>query len=176
MALTRNKKQELIEAYEGGLAVAPHAFLVGFKGISVPQVTDLRSRIRESGGHYQVVKNTLALIAIDGKGLAHLKEEFRGPTAVVYTDADAVALAKTLLEFRKEVPLVEFKGGVVDGQPVAAGEVEDIAKLPSREELIAKLLFLLQSPITRLARGLAAIPRQFVVVLDQVAQGRDEAG
>ena len=173
MALTRTKKQELIADYESGLATAAHAFLVDFKGVTVPQATDLRSRIRASGGHYRVVKNTLALIAVGGKSLADLKEHFEGPTAVAYTNDDAVSLAKVLTDFRKEVPIVELKGGVVDGKPIAGGEVEALAKMPSRDELIAKLLFLLQSPVTRLARGLAAIPRQLVVVLDQIAKSRE---
>lgn len=176
MALTRTQKQDLIETYENGLAAAPHAFLVSFQGITVPQATELRSRVRGSGGKYQVVKNTLALRAIDGKGLSHFKDEFKGPTAVAFTDDDVVGLAKALTDFRKDVPVVEFKGGVVDGKPIDADQVEDLAKMPSREELLAKLLYLLQSPITRLARGLGAIPRQLVVVLDQIAKKDGEAG
>lgn len=175
MALTRTKKQALIDGYQAGLAQAPHAFLVSFQGMTVPQVTDLRSRIRDRGGYYQVVKNTLALIAIDGKDLGQLKDQFEGPTAVAYTEGDAVALAKALAEFKKDVPLVEFKGGVVDGKPIAGSDLEDLAKLPGRDQLIAKLLFLLQSPVTRLARGLAAIPRQLVIVLDQIAKRSGEA-
>lgn len=175
MALTRSKKQELIDGYQKGLAEAPHAFIVGFTGISVPQVTDLRDRIRESGGHYEVVKNTLALRAIDGKGLEAVSEHFTGPTAVAYTEDDVVGLAKALTEFRKTVPSVELKAGLVDGQPVDVDQVEDIAQMPSREELIAKLLFLLQSPTTRLVRTLAAVPREFVVVLDQIAKGKEAA-
>ncbi|HEX9733239.1 MAG TPA: 50S ribosomal protein L10 [Thermoanaerobaculia bacterium] len=170
MALTRTRKQELIEEYQNGLAAAPHAFLVSFKGITVPQASELRSRVRERGGHYRVVKNTLALIAVDGKGLAHLRDQFQGPTAVAYTNDDAVGLAKALADFKKDVPIVEFKGGVVDGRPIAGADVESLAKLPSRHELIGKIVFLLQSPISRLARGLAAIPRQLVVVLDQIAR------
>lgn len=175
MALTRTQKQDLIDDYANGLALAPHAFLVSFKGMSVPQVTELRDRIRQSGARYQVVKNTLALRAIEGKDLSQLAAEFQGPTAVAYTSEDAVGLAKALADFQKDVPQVEFKGGMVDGKPIAADEVADLAKMPSREELIAKLLFLLQSPITRLARGLAAIPRQFVVVLDQIAASEHKA-
>jgi large subunit ribosomal protein L10 len=170
MALTRTRKQELIEEYQNGLAAAPHAFLVSFKGITVPQASELRSRVRERGGHYRVVKNTLALIAVDGKGLAHLRDQFQGPTAVAYTNDDAVGLAKALADFKKDVPIVEFKGGVVDGRPIAGADVESLAKLPSRHELIGKIVFLLQSPISRLARGLAAIPRQLAVVLDQIAR------
>ena len=174
MALTRTKKKELIEDYQDGLAAAPHAFLLSFKGITVPQATELRSRIREKGGKYRVVKNTLALIAVDGKGLAHLKDQFQGPTAVAYINDDVVGLAKALTDFKKDVPAIEFKGGVVDGKPIAGADVDSLAKMPSREELLTKLVYLLQSPITRLARGLAAIPRQLVVVLDQVA--RRDAG
>ncbi len=170
MTQTRARKQEMVEHYEGGLATAQNAFLVSFEGLTVPQATDLRSRIREQGGTYEVVKNRLALRAIEGRGLDGLKEQFRGPTAVAYVEDDPVALAKALTDFRKDVPAIEFKGALVDGQAVDASEVEAIAQMPGRDDLIAKLLFLLQSPITRLARGLAAIPRQLVVVLDQVAK------
>ncbi len=172
MAQTRAQKQEMIERYEGGLAAARHAFLVSFEGLTVSQATELRSRIREQGGNYEVVKNRLALRAVEGHGLDELKEQFRGPTAVAYSADDPVILAKALTDFRKDVPAIEFKGGLVDGQPVDGSEVESIAQMPGREELIAKLLFLLQSPITRLARGLAAIPRQLVVVLDQVSKAK----
>lgn len=176
MPLSRSQKQDLIQLYEGGLALAPHAFLVSYQGISVPQDTELRRRIRESGGEYLVVKNTLALRAIEGKALEALKDHFRGPIAVAYIQHDPVALAKTLTDFAKEVPKIEFRGGVVEGRAIAADQVQDIARLPSREELIAKLLFLLQSPITRLARGLAAIPQQMVIALDQIAKKKTEQG
>ena len=170
MALTRTQKQELVDRYEGGLAQARHAFLIAYQGIKVNDVTELRARVRAAGGSYEVVKNTLALRAIDGKPLSALASTFSGPLAVVYTAGDAVAVAKALTEFAKTVPQVVFRGGIVDGKPIAANEVEQIAKLPSREELVAKLLFLLQSPISRFVRTLAAIPRDFVVVLDQVAK------
>ena len=175
MAQTRTEKEEVIAHYQQGLAAAPHAFVVSFQGITVPQATDLRNRIRAQGASYEVVKNTLALRAVEGQGLEQLKEHFQGPTAVAYSTEDPVSLAKALTEFKKEVPVIEFKGGLVEGKAVAADQVEDIAKMPGREELIAKLLFLLQSPITRLARGLAAIPRQLVIVLDQIEKQKNEA-
>jgi large subunit ribosomal protein L10 len=174
MALTREQKQQIIDRYEQSLAKAPHAFLVSYQGIKVNDVTELRARVRAVGGDYEVVKNTLALRAIEGKPLQALSSTFTGPIAVVFTESDAVAVAKTLTEFAKTVPQVVFKGGIVDGKPIAANEVEQIAKLPSREELIAKLLFLLQSPIARLVRTLSAIPRELVVVLDQI--GKQKAG
>jgi len=170
MALNRAQKQELVDRYHGGLAQAPNAFLISFQGIKVNDVTELRARVRAAGGSYEVVKNTLALRAIDGKPLAALKDTFSGALAVVYTEGDPVAVAKTLTEFAKTVPQVVFRGGMVDGRPIAANDVEAIAKLPSRQELISKLLFLLQSPVTRFVRTLNAVTQQFVVVVDQVAK------
>ena len=176
MALTRSDKEQLLAQYENGLAQAPHAFLLGYQGITVPQVTELRNRVRASGGEYLVVKNTLALRAIDGKALGGLKDHFVGPTAVVYSMSDPVALAKALTDFAKDVPLVQFKAGLVESRSIAANQIKDIASLPSREQLIAKLLFLLQSPIARMARVLAAVPQQLVIVLDQVSKQRQEGG
>jgi large subunit ribosomal protein L10 len=168
MPLTREDKEKLISEYQQGLAVAPHAFLLGFKGISVPQVTELRNRVRATGGEYLVVKNNLALRAIDSTALAALEEHFVGPTAVVFSSKDPVALAKALTDYAKDVPAIEFKAGMVESRAVAAGQIKEIAQLPSRNELIAKLLFLMQSPITRFAGVLAALPRSLVIVLDQV--------
>lgn len=178
MPLSRESKESLVESYQGGVATAPNVFLVKYQGITVPQVTDLRTRVRESGGHYEVVKNRIVLRVIDGSALEGLKEHFEGPTAVAYNEDDPVALAKVLTDFAKEVPAIEFKAGLVDGQVVEAEEVKQIATLPSREELIAKLLFLLQSPITGFVRVLAALPREFVTVLEQVRQEKEkqEAG
>lgn len=173
MPLSREQKTEMLASYQQGLAEAPHAFLLDYKGISVPQVTELRSKLREHGGHYLVVKNTLALRAIQGKPLEGLSSWFEGPTAVVFSDGDPVPLAKALTEFAKGAPMVQFKGALVERQPVAAEQIKEIADLPSRQELIAKLVFMLQSPIARFVRGLGAIPQQFVSVLDQVAKSKE---
>ncbi|MEM7483296.1 MAG: 50S ribosomal protein L10 [Acidobacteriota bacterium] len=174
MALSRATKENLVSQYQDGLAAAPNAFLVSFQGISVPQVTELRAKIRENGGEYVVVKNTLALRAIEGQALGGLKEQFEGPTAVVYGDSDPVALAKTLTDFAKTAPVIQFKGGLVESQPVEAEQIQDIAAMPSREELIAKLLFLLQSPVSRFVQALGAIPAQFVQVLGQVSAKKEQ--
>lgn len=174
MPLTKQDKEQLLAEYEGGLAKAPHAFLVGYQGISVPQVTDLRAKVRASGGEYVVVKNTLALRAINSTALGQLKEHFVGATAVVYSQTDPVAIAKTLTDFAKDAPALQFKAGLVEGRAVAANQIKEIAQLPSRTELLAKLLFLLQSPIVRFARVLNAIPQQFVTVLDEVRKQKEE--
>ncbi len=170
MPLSRTQKEDLVSSYQQGLALAPHAFLVGFKGVSVPQVTDLRHRVRESGGQFVVVKNRMLLRAIEGSALEELKEHFQGPVAIAYSDKDPVALAKALSDFAKEVPVLEFKAGLVEGRTVAVEEILEIAMLPSRDELVEKLAFLLQSPISRFVRALGAIPRQLATVLHQVAQ------
>ena len=170
MPLTRIQKEELILSYQQTLAVAPHAFLIDYKGISVPQATELRDRVRESGGQYVVVRNRMLLRAIEGAALEELKEHLQGPVAIAYSQDDPVALAKALSDFSKEVPELELKAGLVEGRAVAAEEIREIAMLPSRDELMAKMLFLLQSPISRFVRALGAIPQQLVTVLHQVAQ------
>ena len=170
MALTRASKERLVADYGGGLACASHAFILGFQGIKVGQADDLRRRIRESGGSYEVVKNRLALIAVKGQALESLSEHFNGPTAVAFCNDDPVALAKALTEFAKDVPVLQFKAGLLDGQAVPGDEIKSIAALPSREELLAKLLYLMKSPISRFVRGLGAIPQQLVSVLDQIAK------
>lgn len=176
MPLTRSDKADLVEQYSAGMAAAPHAFLLGYKGITVPQVTELRAKIRETGGQYVVVKNRLALLAVEGHPLGELSGEFTGPTAVAYSEDDPVGLAKALTEFAKDAPVLELKGGLLNGQQVAPEEIQSIAELPSREELVAKLLYLLQSPVQRFAQVLAAVPRGFAVVLDQIARNKEQEG
>jgi large subunit ribosomal protein L10 len=172
MALSRAQKQEILGGYGDTLADAQHAFVIGFKGITVIQATELRSRIRAKGGKYLVVKNTLARRAVEGKALEQVREHFTGPTAVAY-GADPVSLAKVLTDFVKESPVIEFKAGLVEGRPVAANQVSEIAQMPSREQLITKLVFLLQSPIARFVRVLAAAgPQRLAIVLDQVAKNK----
>jgi large subunit ribosomal protein L10 len=176
MPLSRSQKEQMLAEYQEGVVHAPHAFLVGYQGISVPKVTELRQRIRESGGSYVVVKNRLVLRAIEGKALEQLRDQFSGPIAIAYSDSEPVALAKVLADFQKEAPAIELRGGLLNGQRVAGDQIKEIANLPSREQLITKLLFLLQSPITRLARTLAAVPRDLVLVLEQIRQQREAQG
>ncbi len=174
MSLSRQQKESLSESYQQGVATAPNIFLLDYKGITVPQDTELRSRIRDSGGCYEVVKNRIVLRSIAGSPLEELREHFQGPTAVAYSEGDPVALAKALTEFAKGVPAIEFKAGYVEGKVVRAEQIVELASLPSRSELIAKLLYLLQSPISGLVRLLNAIPQEFVAVLEQIRQQREE--
>ena len=165
-----DKKTQLISEFSDGIGQASNAFLISFKGITVPQVTELRKQVRETGSDYVVVKNTLALIAVGDSPLTKLKDQFTGETAVAYNSTDAVALAKVLTKFAKDVPTVTFKGAMLGGQIVPAAEIQNIANLPSREELLAKLLYLMQHPIRGLAVVLNGTIRNFAVVLDQIAK------
>ena len=172
--MNRDDKAQAISEFTEGIGQATNAFLIDFKGITVPQVTELRKQVRESGSKYVVVKNTLALIAVKDSPLTQLSKEFTGMTAVAYNTTDAVTLAKVLTKFAKDVPTVQFKGAILAGQAVPASQIQAIASLPSREELVSKLLFLLQSPIRGLVTVLAANIRNLAVVLDQVRQQKEE--
>lgn len=174
----REQKAEAISTFSEGLGKATNAFVLDFKGITVPQVTELRKQVRETGSEYVVIKNTLALIAMKDSPLQKLTGTFSGMTAVAYNKTDAVALAKVLTKFAKDVPVVQFKGAMLAGQIVPAAEIQNIANLPSREELVAKLLYLMQHPIRGLAVVLNGTIRNMAVVLDQIAKqkgGGEEA-
>lgn len=171
--MDRNDKEQFISQMSEGIGQATNAFLLSFKGITVPQVTDLRQQVRDADSTYLVVKNTLALIAIKDSPLVALREQFSGETAVVYNSGDPVALAKALTKFAKDVPAIQFKGAMLNGQIVPADQIDAIASLPSREELIAKLLYLMQHPIRGFVTVLQGNIRNLAVVLDQVAKQRE---
>ena len=168
--MNREEKASMISDLSGGVGQATNAFLIDFKGITVPQVTELRRQVRETNSSYIVVKNTLALVAVKDSPLKALESAFSGMTAVAYNTTDAVALAKALTKFAKDVPTVQFKGALLNGQVVPASEIQNIANLPSREELVAKLLYMLQSPIRGLVTVLQANIRNLTVVIDQIAK------
>jgi large subunit ribosomal protein L10 len=171
--MNREDKAAAISELEGAIGKATNAFLIEFKGITVPQVTELRRQVRDTNSKYVVVKNTLALIAVKDSPLKALGQAFSGPTAVAYNSTDAVMLAKALTKFAKDVPAVHFKGAMLNGQIVPADQIQAIANLPSREELIGKLLYLMQHPIRSLAIVLQANIRNMAVVLGQIAKQRE---
>jgi large subunit ribosomal protein L10 len=169
MTTTRASKTEEVEQLAARVGAAPHAFLIDYKGLTVPAVTDLRRQIRAAKSDYIVVKNTLALRALEGKPLGSLKEHFTEMTAVAYSTTDVVALAKVLHTFGKTNPHVKVKAALLDGKPVAAKELETLANLPSRAELVGKLLGLMQSPVRRLVTVLSAPHRNVAATLAAVA-------
>ncbi len=168
--MNRNEKAQAISELTDNIGTATNAFVLDFKGITVPQVTELRKQVRESGSNYVVIKNTLALIAVKDTPLTKLSGHFSGMTAVAYNTNDPVALAKVLTKFAKDVPSVQFKGAMLAGQVVAANEIQNIANRPTREELLGKLLYLMQHPIRGLAVVLNGTVRNIAVVLDQIAK------
>jgi len=172
--MNRDEKSEMIQELSDSVAKAPHAFLIDYTGITVPAVTDLRRQIRGTKAEYLVVKNTLALRAIKGKPLEALAEHFTGMTAVAYSQTDIVALAKVIHTFGKTNPHVKVKAALLDGKAVPASSLEALATMPSRNELVAKLLGLMQSPVRRLVTVLSAPHRNVAATIAAVARQKEQ--
>ena len=176
MAIDRAQKEQNVKQLRADLAGIPHAILVDFKGLDVANATNLRRKLREDEANFKVVKNSTALRAIEDLPLAEFKDLFVGQTAIAYTDGDVVSFAKTLREFGEEFETPSFKGGIVDGAPISAEEFEQLAKLPKRDELIGKALYLMNYPIQGLATVLGGILTGVVTVLDQIRDKREQGG
>ena len=146
MAVTRADKVVELEQLEQAFKGSDSAILVDYKGMNVPQVTELRRQLRTAKASYKVVKNTLAKRALKGTSLSTLEKHFEGTTGVAYTATDAVLLAKTLTAFVKTAPALKIKAAVVQGRAIKPAEVGDLAALPSRPELYARLLGTMQGP------------------------------
>ena len=168
---SKAQKQKDLDALTEQFKNAQAAMVVGFKKMTVAKDQELRNQLREAGVSYEVVKNTLARRAAEGTPFEAAAEHFKGVTAVALSTGDPVGLSKAISKFTKANPdIFTFKAGVVEGRVVALNEVEAIATLPSKEELIAKIMFLINCQAQRLATVISAVPRNLAVVVKQVSE------
>jgi large subunit ribosomal protein L10 len=171
--LTKEQKLAQSQLLRDNLADAKTMFLLDNRGLKVNDVNILRSEVRNTNATYRVVKNSVARLAVAGTDKEAIAPYLVGPKVLAYTAGDGVALAKVLKTFIKKHPELSFEQALLEGQILEGAEAEKIADLPSREELVAKLLMLLQSPIRRLAVALNAPLQQFASVLKQIAEQKE---
>jgi large subunit ribosomal protein L10 len=171
---TKAKKQADLEALTEQFKNSNSAMVLSFSKLTVEKDQQFRNELRETGVDYRVVKNTLARLAIEGTPFETAKEHFKGVTSIATIDGEPIDLSKVISKYVTEnKDIFQFKAGVVDGRVIDFSEVEKIATLPSKEELIGKLLYLFNAPAQRLATVLNAIPRDLAIVLKQVSERTD---
>jgi len=170
MALTKAKKNDKVKALATELESSTSAIIGSFKGLTAGKDFELRKVIRNAGGSYHVVKNKLAARSAQGTKVEAALQGLKGVSSVAYTSGDPVALAKALSEWVKENAEFTFKLGIVDGKLIQPAEIEQLAKLPGKEELFSKLLFLINSPAQRLVTVFNATGRNLAVVVNQAAE------
>jgi large subunit ribosomal protein L10 len=163
----RSDKHEEVQALRQELEKTSHLFVAGFEKLTVAQDFELRKTIRGAGGKYRVIKNNLAEKAAEGTRVEGLLKGLRGMNSLAYTSSDPVALAKALTNYAKNNSTFTFKAGLVEGRAIDVASIRELASLPSRDEMMAKLLFLIQAPAQRLAATLGAVARNLALAVDQ---------
>jgi large subunit ribosomal protein L10 len=166
----KDEKKKDLEQLKKTLAENKNIFVTSYEKMTVKQDFQLRKTVREAGGSYHVVKNNLAAKASEGTEIADLLGALRGMTSLAYTAKDPVALAKALTKYSKENAQFTFKAGIVEGRVIDIKAIADLATMPPKEEIFAKLLFLINATATRLVSSVNGVGRNLAVVLDQAAK------
>lgn len=166
----KDDKRKDIEALRGDLEKARNVFVTGYEKLRVSQDFELRKIVRGAGGSYRVVKNNIAAKASEGTAAEAVLKDLRGMTSLAYTTSDPVALAKALTTYAKTNPTFTFKAGLVEGRVIEVKAISELANMPAREEILARLLFLINAPAQRLAQVINAVGRNVAVVVDQAVK------
>jgi large subunit ribosomal protein L10 len=171
--LNRDQKAAVIDEVAAQISGSEAVFAVDYRGISVPQAAELRSKLRDADASFRVVKNTLTLRAADKAGAEALKELLDGPTAMTFVRGDAAMAAKALRDFRRANNLLEFKGGWMNGAAVDPAQIDAIAQLPSRDVLYGRLVGMVASPLTGLATSLNGLLGGLARQLQQIVEQKE---
>jgi len=163
----KSDKKKDIDALHQDLEQSANLFVTGYEKLRVNQDFELRKAVRNAGGKYRVIKNNLAEIAAEGTPSEAVLKNLRGMTSLAYTSNDPVALAKALTTYAKANPSFTFKAGIVEGRAIDVGAITELANMPSKEEIFAKLLYLINAPAQRLVTAMQAVGRNLAVVVDQ---------
>ena len=167
------EKEKDLEALKKDFEKAQNIFLTSFEKLTVQQDFELRKTVRGAGGNYKVIKNNLAEKAAQGTPAEGIMGNLAGMTSMAYTSKDPIALAKALTAYAKANPTFTFKAGLVEGRVIAVKSIQDLATMPSREEILAKVLFLIQASAQRLVTAMNGVGRNLAVVVDQgVKEGK----
>jgi large subunit ribosomal protein L10 len=166
----KEDKQKDLEGLHRDLQASQNLFVTGYEKLKVEQDFELRKAVRAAGGKYRVIKNNIAEKAAEGTPAEGVLKNLRGMTSMAYTTSDPVALAKALTAYAKANPTFTFKAGVVEGRVIDVKMIGDLANMPSKEEILAKLLFLINAPAQRLAAAIGAVGRNLAVVVDQACK------
>ena len=170
MPVTKAKKKEQVEKLNADLKNVSSMVVASYSKLTVAQDYELRKTLRGAGAKYKVVKNTLAQLAAKGTKVEEALKGLSGVTSIAYTSGDPVAMAKALSKYAKDTPEFTFKVGIVEGRVISIKEIESLASMPSKGELMSKLLFLINAPAQRLITVMNAVGRNLAVVVDQGVQ------
>ncbi len=172
--MNREQKSENVAAVKGKFDAAKMAILTEYRGLTVGQMAELRREMYGADGEYKVIKNTLVRIAMKDGEFAVLEPLLKGPNGWVFSYQDPVSLSKALVKFSEHHGMLKIKGGVLEGEFLEPEKVKDLAKMPSREQLQAKLLALMQAPATQLVRLIQEPGARVVRLLDTVRKSKPE--